>query len=125
MARPKAEHPTDGEIAILAVLWENGPLTVRGVKEILEKQGKATVSTLKLMQIMVEKKLLDRDEKVRPQVFTPRQKKAEIQRQMAQDLKKKAFGGSIVQFVLGALAGQRVSDKERAQIRELLDQSDK
>ncbi len=56
--------PTKTEMDVLQVLWANGPSTVRVVHDILNTQKKAVqyTSTLKLMQVMVEKGMLARDE---------------------------------------------------------------
>ena len=63
MARQKTTGPTDRELAILGVLWDRGPSTVREVHEALHQdRGTGYTTTLKLMQIMVEKGLLVRDE---------------------------------------------------------------
>ena len=63
MARAARPGPTDAELAILHVLWEDGPSTVRQVQQRLsDTRGTGYTTTLKLMQIMFEKKLLKRDE---------------------------------------------------------------
>src|SRR5690606_8772888 len=73
MSRKRLPRPTDSELAILRVLWERGPATVRSVNESLPggvEPGYTT--TLKLMQIMVDKGLLTRDDSARSHVYTAR-----------------------------------------------------
>ena len=54
-------RPTDGELAILQVLWQAGPSTVRQVQTVLNRQRRTGYTTvLKLMQIMAAKGLLAR-----------------------------------------------------------------
>ena len=73
-------RPTKSELAILSVLWERGPLTVRGVLAALNASKSTGYTTvLKLMQIMIDKGLLDRDDSVRPQLYKARQKQAQTQ----------------------------------------------
>jgi predicted transcriptional regulator len=60
---PKPKRPTDAELTILRILWEHGPTTVRQVHNILNEDRESGYTTaLKLMQIMTEKGLLERDE---------------------------------------------------------------
>src|SRR4029450_10173712 len=102
--RPRKTHsrPTDAEIEILKILWGSGPATVRTVHEKISatKQSKYT-TTLKLMQIMVAKGQLQRDESERSHVYVPAVAREFAQRQMATDLMDRAFAGSLRSLVLG------------------------
>ena len=69
----KALHPTKAELAILRVLWTEGPLSVRDVQAILDRSKPTGYTTvLKTMQIMADKGLVDRDDTVRPQIYRAR-----------------------------------------------------
>ena len=116
--------PTDAEIAILAVLWRQGASTVREVHEALGKDSGYT-TTLKLMQLMLEKGLVVRNERYRSHLYEARAPKEQTQRQIAGDLLKRAFEGSAKSLVLGALAAQPASGKDLAEIRSLLDEFEK
>jgi BlaI family penicillinase repressor len=113
--------PTDAEIAILAVLWRQGASTVREVHEALAKDSGYT-TTLKLMQLMLEKGLVVRNERYRSHLYEARAPKEQTQRQIAGDLLKRAFEGSAKSLLLGALAAQPASGKDLADIRSLLDE---
>lgn len=123
MKKRSPPRPTDAELAILRVLWRLGPSTVRQVQESLS-QGRETgyTTVLKLMQIMTEKGLVERDETDRSHIYRTRLKEEQTQRQLVDDLLKRAFGGSAPQLVMQALSSKKTSAKELAQIRELLDQ---
>ena len=87
--------PTDAELAILRVLWERGPSTVRQVHELVARDRPAAYTTaLKLLQIMTEKGLVDRDERERTHVYRARLSEEQTQRQLVRDLLDRAFGGS-------------------------------
>ena len=116
--------PTDAEIAILAVLWRQGASTVREVHEVLGKDSGYT-TTLKLMQLMLEKRLVVRNERYRSHLYEAREPKEQTQRQIAGDLLKRAFEGSAKSLLLGALAAQPASSKDLAEIRSLLDEFEK
>lgn len=123
MAKSQPPRPTDAELAILRVLWKCGPSTVRQVQEALDADRPTGYTTaLKLLQIMTDKGLVLRDEAERSHVYRPRLTEAETQRQLVGDLAHRAFGGSAQQLVLRALGAQKVSSKELAEIRELLDE---
>lgn len=116
-----APRPTDAELAILRVLWDRGPSTVREVHDALSTtQGSGYTTVLKLMQIMTDKGLVVRDESQRAHVYVPRLSKQRTQRQLLGDLVDRAFGGSSTKLVLEALAGQHATSKELRDIRALL-----
>ena len=122
MARPALNRPTDGELAVLRVLWDCGPSTVRAVHEHLNKTQKTGyTTTLKAMQIMRAKGLVQRDDSRWAHVFRPRLTEQQTQQQILKDLMDRAFGGSAQQLVLQALAAKKSSRKELAEIRKLLD----
>ena len=115
-------RPTDAELAILRVLWEQGPTTVRQVHEVLsEARETGYTTTLKLMQIMADKGLVTRDESARTHVYTARLSRDETQQQLVSDLLDRAFGGSAAALVLQALNAGETSPDELAEIRELID----
>jgi len=117
-------RPSDGELAILRVLWERGPATVRDVHTELSKDRDLGYTTvLKLMQIMVEKGLVGRDERARSHLYRPLQGEGETQRCMLRDLLQKAFAGSRRDLVLQALEAEPASVQELEDIRRLLDEA--
>jgi predicted transcriptional regulator len=123
MGRRPTKGPTEAELEILQILWEQGSGTVRHVNEELNRtKPTGPTTTLKLMQIMHEKGLLTRDESVRPQVYRPRFSKEKTQGRLVSDLLRRAFDGSAAQLVLRALSTQGASAEELSEIRRLLDE---
>lgn len=123
MSDPNLSRPTDAELAILRVLWSRGPSTVRQVHEELSRDRETGYTTvLKLMQIMTEKGLVERDESERTHVYQARFTQEATQQRLVRDLLDKAFGGSAAQLVMRALAAKPASADELAQIRRLLDE---
>lgn len=123
MARRASPRPTDRELTILRILWDNGPSTVREVNEAMSKgQDIGYTTTLKLMQIMTEKGLLVRDESHRQHVYRPAFTEERTQKQLVGDLLDRAFSGSAEKLVMRALSAKKVSAKELARIRKLLDE---
>ena len=125
MAKKPAAKPTPGEVEILGILWSHGPSTVREVHEALSGKGTGYTTVLKQMQMMVEKGLLTRSERFRSHVYEVAVPREETQQQLAGNLLVRAFGGSAKNLVLGALSAQKVSAKELAEIRKVLDQVEK
>lgn len=122
MARRASKHPTDVELAILQVLWEQGPASVRQVHDTLKKHRRVGYSTtLKMMQVMHSKGLVLRDETVRPQLFRAAQSQEKTQLGLIDDLTSKAFGGAAGRLLVRALSSKRVSSEELAEIRQLID----
>ena len=117
-------RPTEFELAILQLLWRDGPGTVREVLHRLndERGSEAGYTTvLKMLQIMTEKGLVERDDARRPQVYRARLSQEQTQRQLVSDLLERAFGGSAKQLVMQALAARKTSEAELTQIEKLLD----
>jgi len=115
-------RPTDGELAILRILWERGPSTVRQVHEQLARERAAAYTTaLKLLQIMTEKGLVERDERERTHVYKAKLSEDQTQRQLVRDLLDRAFGGSAGKLVMQALATKRASADELREIRKVID----
>ena len=123
--QPKSQpvsQPTDAELAILQVLWSNGPSTVRQVFEALSPQRTTGyTTTLKLMQIMADKRLVLRDESQRSHIYRAQLSQDRAQRQLVRTLLDQAFEGSAKGLILQALATQRASAEELSEIRDLLD----
>lgn len=122
MSKPSIPRPTDAELAILRVLWQRGPSTVRQVHEALTRERPAAYTTaLKLLQIMTEKGLVERDERDRTHVYRARLGEEQTQRQLVRDLVDRAFGGSAAKLVLQALASRRASAEDLRDIRKAID----
>ena len=115
-------RPTEAELAILRVLWERGPATVRQVNEHLSAGSRDVgyTTTLKLMQIMADKGLVSRDESDRTHVYAARASRDQTQRQLVSDLMDKAFGGSAAALVLQALSAHPASPAELEEIQRLI-----
>ena len=118
----KPPRPTEAELSILQVLWQGGPRSVRAIQQVLnETKPTGYTTVLKMLQIMTEKGLVDRDDKVRPQIYRARYSQELTQRRLLGDLVHRAFGGSVKALVLQALATRRSSPEELAAIEKLLD----
>ena len=118
-------RPTNGELAILGVLWHRGPSTVREVHEALREGREEAVgytTILKLLQIMTEKKLVKRDTRSRTHVYSAAVSEATTRGYLLSDLVDRAFGGSSLALVLQALSSSRATPAELEQIRRLLDE---
>lgn len=115
-------NPTDGEMAILRVLWDRGPSTVRDIHGALSAaKDTAYTTVLRMCQIMHDKGLLSRNDAERQHVFAPCISEAEAQHGLLGDLLEKAFRGSAASLVMRALS-RTPKDAELDQIQAVLDQ---
>jgi BlaI family transcriptional regulator, penicillinase repressor len=115
--------PTESELEILQILWQNNTATVRDVHEELAKsKDVGYTTTLKLMQIMHDKGLVKRDESMRTHVYQAAVNKERTQKHLLDKMIDSLFGGSSTQLVLQALGSgeQKVSAEELEQIQTLL-----
>ena len=120
----KLPRPTDTELAILEILKDLKTGTVRQIlkvhNQIYEAQAGYT-TILKIIQIMTEKGLVEKDSSQRPQVYKPRLSWKKTQQMLLSDLMEKAFSGSAKELVLGALSTKAVSEEELDEIEKFLD----
>lgn len=120
--------PTESELGILQVLWQLGSATVRVVNELLNRSSSKKIgytTTLKIMQLMLEKGLLKRDTSTRTHVYAPMVQETDVQRNLLNQFVNRAFRGSSAQLVMEALGQNRASDDELAEIKELIEQIEK
>lgn len=123
MKRCKLPKPTDAELSILRVLWQRGPSTVRDVWEQLNPEQQTGYTTiLKLMQIMFDKGLLERDQTQRSHIYRASVSQEQTQRQVVGLMVERVFAGSASKLVLQALASRKATRAELAEIRNLLDE---
>ena len=106
-------------------LWDHGPSTVREIHTALRSRQTRYTTTLKQMQLMTDKGLLDRSERFRSHVYEARIRRDQTQLLLTKSLLSRAFQGSTKNLVLGALSSQPVSRSELAEIREILDRFEK
>lgn len=119
-------RPTDGELAILRVLWDRGPSTVRQIHEVLAgEKDLGYTSVLKLLQVMTEKNLVTRDDRERSHVYAAAQSAERTRAHLVGDLLDRAFGGSAAKLVIQALSSRKTSRAELDEIRALLDAAER
>ncbi|TWF32533.1 putative transcriptional regulator [Chitinophaga polysaccharea] len=122
----KQIRPTESELEILSILWEKGPSTVREVHDILSQTKDAGyTTTLKLMQIMHEKELLQRDTSSKTHVYTAAISQQTTQQQLLNKMIDTVFGGSASQLVMQALGQHKSSEEELDKIRQYLSDMEK
>lgn len=116
--------PTKSELEILQVLWQHGPSTVRTVNErINEEQREVNYSsTLKLMQLMLDKGLLQRDIVNGSHIYGPAENPEKVQGQVVNGLRDLAFGGSTSRLVMRALGDGSTTPEELEEIKRLIEQ---
>ncbi|MDQ6762834.1 MAG: BlaI/MecI/CopY family transcriptional regulator [Bacteroidota bacterium] len=118
----KNSKPTESELEILQILWEQQSSTVRDVHEVLSKTKETGyTTTLKLMQIMFEKKLVTRDDSAKTHIYKAAVSKQKTQKQFLDKMINGLFSGSSTQLVLQALGNQKASKNELEEIQKYLD----
>ncbi|MFC2151112.1 BlaI/MecI/CopY family transcriptional regulator [Bacteroidota bacterium] len=121
-------NPTESELEILQLLWEFGPSTVRFINEKQNEEkdlpaGKAGVgytTTLKIMQIMVEKAMLNVNKESRQHIYAPALDEDETKSRLLDGFLKKTFSGSAMKLVMQALGNHKPSKEELDEIKSLI-----
>jgi BlaI family transcriptional regulator, penicillinase repressor len=118
-------RPTEGELELLGILWERGPATVRELFEAVNtKREVVYTGVLKLLQIMTEKGLVERDERERAHVYRSAVSQADTEVRFLRELSERFFAGSAAQLALRALEMENSSDTELDAIRQLIARKD-
>lgn len=114
--------PTAGELEILQVLWSRGASTVRDVCVVLSQNRSVGYTTvLKLLQIMHQKGLVQRDSTEKSHVYSSTLSEEETQQRLVGDLLQRAFGGSAIRLVMQALSARKATRDELSGVRQFLD----
>ena len=117
--------PTGAELEVLQILWKNGASTVKSINDELNKNKKVGyTTTLKIMQIMYKKRLLDRERSGRSHIYKPVPQKDETQNVLLEKILETAFAGSASKLVMHALGRSKTSRKEIEEIKEYLTKLD-
>jgi len=118
--------PTESELEILQILWEKGEASVRDVHEILLKTKEAGyTTTLKIMQIMHEKGLVERDSSVRTHIYKANVTRESTQQHLLDRMIANVFNGSAARLVMQVLGSNKASAEEIAEIKKHLDKLEK
>ncbi len=121
MLKNKIPKPTGSELEILRLLWENGPSSVRSVNEQLNlKKETGYTTTLKFMQIMLDKKLVTRNTDSRSHIYKAAINQEETQRDLLGNFVDNVFGGSAMSLVMQALGNHDASPEELDKIKDLI-----
>jgi len=113
--------PTESELELLTILWDREQATVRDLYDAVNAQRPVVYTgVLKLLQIMTDKGLVQRDERERAHVYSAAVAREDTERQFMQELSKRFFAGSAAQMALRALEMEPASEEELDEIRKLL-----
>ena len=122
MARSNSKYPTELELEILKILWQEGELSVREVREFLTAGGRELAHTtlITMLNIMTGKKYVSRKAKANSYLFRPKVTQERISQGMASDLVTRVFGGSPSALMLSLLDHEKLSPDEREQLLDLV-----
>jgi len=115
--------PTESELAILQILWDKGPSSVRNVNDklnLVKESGYTT--TLKLMQIMTEKGLTERDTSSRTHIYKALVTEEITKTDLLDRFISATFKGSASKLVMSALGNAKTSPAELEEIKALISQ---
>ena len=116
-------RPNEGELELLSFLWERGPSTVRDLhQEVSSKRALGYTSVLKLLQIMTEKGLVEREEAGKAHIYRAAAAQHVTQDQLVRDISERLFSGSAAQLAMHALAMEPVNDRELEELHNLIEQ---
>lgn len=123
MARPGSDHPTELELEILKVLWDESPLPVREVRARLEAgagRKLAHSSVITMLNIMHDKGFLRRRKEGNLFMFAPKVKKENVAGGIVGDVLSRMFDGDSAAMVLNLIDNANLDTDELNEIRKLI-----
>lgn len=112
---------TAKELEMLLILWKYGSATVRTINEEQNKSVETGyTSTLKIMQLMTDKGVLNRESKGRSHLYTSNIPEDKIQNHLYERYTQTTFGKSVMKLVLKALGNQKSSKEDLQEIKDYL-----
>ena len=113
--------PTEGELELLTILWDRGQATVRELFDAVNVSRPVVYTgVLKLLQIMTDKGLVERNESERAHVYRAAVEREETQQRFMREISDRFFAGSAAQLALRALEMEASSEEDLNEIRKLL-----
>jgi BlaI family penicillinase repressor len=124
MARPAAEQPTELELQILKILWEQSPQLVRDIRDELAKLGRdiAHTSVITTLNTMAKKRIVIRKRAGNAFLFSPRITREQVSRSVLGDIVNRVFDGSAKAVLLGVFEQNDIDRGELKELRKLIDQ---
>ena len=119
-------RPTASELEILNILWDEGPSTVRSVnRKVSLRKETGYTTTLKLMQIMTDKGLVERTLENRTHIYSAVAGKESTMNLMLDNFLESTFGGSAMNLVMQALGNHKATNEEIEELKKLIDRIEK
>ena len=118
--------PTDSELEVLALIWQQGALTVRQIHDQIKRSRDiGYTTTLKIMQIMYEKGMLTRSKLGKTHLYSAVESQQQTRDGLVNKMVQTAFHGSAKDLVMQALGTAKTSKAELEEIRAYLDKLEK
>ena len=117
------DHPTELELQLLKILWDEAPLPVREIRQRLAERDRdvAHTTVITVLNVMVEKKFLKRKKLKNAFLFSPRVKRSSVCGSMVSDIVSRVFDGSASELMLSLLETSDVDADELRDIKRLID----
>jgi BlaI family transcriptional regulator, penicillinase repressor len=122
MPRPANEHPTDGELEILRVLWADGSVSLsRLCEQLREDRDVAPTTVATMLRVMTGKRLVKRTGSGRGATWAATVSRTKTQRGMVRKLVDRVFDGAADRLAAHLVEGGQLSAAQLDELRRLLD----
>lgn len=126
MSKDKTNQPTASELAILAILWERGPLPVKAIHEQLSEEKEVVYTTiLKTMQVMTDRGFLARESQGRKHIYRAAIAREDTQNSLLDTFVNRAFGGSAKNLAMRALGNYKTTKEDLDELKALIEKIEK
>lgn len=118
---------TERELSIMHVFWEMGESTIADVHERLNERGDdlAYTSVATMVRILEEKDALEKTKSKRPFLYRALYEFKDVSKTIVDDLVERVFGGSRRKLLVQLAEDEKLSKKEMAAIKKLLEEKGK
>jgi predicted transcriptional regulator len=118
---------TDAELAVLQVLWDEGPCSIRRITDRLYPDGTTAqyATVQKLLERLEAKSCVRRDRSEAVHTFTASIDRDELIGRHLQSVAEKLCGGSWTPLLTHLVQNQKLSARDRQALRDLIEDLDK
>lgn len=126
MSKRSNQQPTTSELAVLQLLWNRGPMSVKEIHEALSTEKEIVYTTvLKTMQVMLDRGFLERESVGRKHIYSAAIAREATQNELLDTFLQRTFGGSAKQLVMRALGNYRASKTDIEELKAMIDKLEK
>lgn len=109
----------ESDFKFMCIVWEHEPLASGELVKLCQNQlGWKKSTTYTVLKKLITKGIAKNENTI----VTSLAAKSDVQKYASNHIVEESFGGSLPSFLVSFLGGKRISEKEAAELKDLIDQ---